>query len=151
MSAKLVYLFDTNIITGKIFAHVKQLPNEQFFSGVVYTEVMAAADPKPFRAYLEVWKQAQRDARLIILTRDDWLQSGRILHRLAQERKADAGGKSPARTSAAKQELLADVLIATSAAREGVAVVTDDGDFKHIKRYLKSLRLISEAEFSKSL
>jgi predicted nucleic acid-binding protein len=147
MTTKLVYLFDTNIITSKTFADVERLPKGQFFSGVVYTEVMTAADPKPFRAYSETWKQAAKEARLILPTDADWLISTRILHRLAQDRKRDAGGRSAGRTSAAKQELLADVLIASSAAREGVAVVTDDGDFQAIKRYLKSLRVMTPSDF----
>lgn len=122
------YLFDTDIITGKVFDAVKLLPAGQHFSCVVYSEVMTAADPKPFRAYVETWKRAAEDDKLIVPHPDDWLPATRILHLLAQERKKKAGGKSPSRTPAAKQELFADVLIALSAARAGVTVVTNDGD-----------------------
>ncbi|MDQ3688366.1 MAG: hypothetical protein M3430_22610 [Acidobacteriota bacterium] len=72
----------------------------------------------------------------------------RILHLLAQERKRNAGGKSPARTAAAKQEIFADVLIALSAARAGVAVVTDDADFQAIKRFHKKLHITGGAFFA---
>lgn len=151
MSAKRTYLFDNNIITGKTFADVERLPAGQRFAGVVYTELITADDKKEARAYIATWKRAIRENRIVEPNREDWLQSARILHALAQERKQNAGGRSPARASQAKQELLADVLIATGAAREGVAVVTDDTDFQAIKRFLKSLRVVGSAEFRKLL
>jgi len=141
------YLFDTNIISGRTFEAVRRLPAGEHFSCVVLSEVMTAADPKPFRAYVETWRRAAEDDRLIVPHLDDWLPATRILHLLAQERKRNAGGKSPSRTSAAKQELFADVLIALSAARAGVTVVTDDGDFRAIKQLHKKLRIIGGAEF----
>jgi predicted nucleic acid-binding protein len=141
------YLFDTNIITGRAFEAVRRLPAGERFSCVVLSEVMTAADPKPFRAYVETWKRAATDGKLIVPHLDDWLPATRILHLLAQERKKNAGGKSQSRTPAAKQELFADVLIALSAARAGVVVVTDDGDFRAIKRFHKKLQIIGGSEF----
>lgn len=142
-----LYLFDTNIITGRAFEAVRRLPAGERFSCVVLSEVMTAADPKPFRAYVETWKRAAEDDKLIVPHPDDWLSAARILHLLAQERKKNAGGKSQSRTASAKQELFADVLIALSAARAGVVVVTDDGDFQSIKRFHKKLHLIGGAGF----
>ncbi|MDQ3134207.1 MAG: hypothetical protein M3Q76_05265, partial [Acidobacteriota bacterium] len=113
----------------------------------VYTELMTAADPKEFRAYVETWKRAEKAGKLLVPHADDWLAATRILHLLAQERKRNAGGKSPARTLAAKQELFADVLIALSAARAGVVVVTNDADFQTIKRLHKKLHIIGGSEF----
>lgn len=78
---------------------------------------------------------------------DDRLPATRILQLLAQERKRQAGSKSQSRTPAAKQELFADVSIARSAARAGITVVTDGGDFRAIKRLHKKLNIISGAEF----
>ncbi len=141
------YLFDTNIITGRAFAAVRRLPAGEHFSCIVLSEVMTAADPNPFRAYVETWKRAAEVNKLIVPHPDDWLPATRILHLLAQERKRQAGGKSPSRTPAAKQELFADVLIALSAARAGVLVVTDDSDFRAIKRFHKKLQIISGGEF----
>lgn len=141
------YLLDTNIIGGKAFGGLRALPNGQQLSCIVYTELMTAADPKEYRAYAETWQRAAKDDRLIVPHADDWLTAARILHLLAQERKKNAGGKSPARTATTKQELFADVLIAVSAARAGVVVVTDDGDFQSIKRLHKKLHLIGGSEF----
>jgi predicted nucleic acid-binding protein len=141
------YLLDTNIIGGKVFGDARTLPGGQHLSCVVYAELMTAADPKEYRAYVETWKRAATDDKLIVPHPDDWLPATRILHLLAQERKKNAGGKSQSRTAAAKQELFADVLIALSAARAGVVVVTDDGDFRAIKRFHKKLQIIGGGEF----
>ncbi len=143
------YLFDTNVISSKTLLGAESLPRGEQISCVVYTELMTAADAKEFRAYLATWRLAAQESRLIAPTFDDWETVARTLHRLAQERKQAAGGKSPSRTSAAKQELFADVLIAISARREGIIVVTDDTDFQAIKRHVKGLRVMTPAGFFK--
>ncbi len=147
MTRRREYLLDTNIIGSKVFGDARTLPGGQHLSGVVYAELMTAADPKEYRAYVETWQRAAADGKLIVPDEDDWMGATRILHLLAQERKKNAGGKSPSRTSSAKQELFADVLIAVSATRVGVAVVTNDGDFQAIKRLHKKLNVISGDEF----
>ena len=147
MTRRKNYLLDTNIIGGKVFGDARTLPGGQHLSCIVYSELMTAADPKEYRAYVETWKRAATDGKLIVPHSDDWLPATRILHLLAQERKRQAGGKSPSRTPSAKQELFADVLIALSAARAGVVVVTDDSDFRAIKRLHKKLQIIGGAGF----
>ena len=85
---------------------------------------------------------AQEQAgKLIVPAVEDWATVARLLHLLAQDRKKKARGKSPRRTPTAKQELALDVLIAVSAAREGVTVVTNDSDFEAIRYYHKKLKL----------
>ena len=147
MTRRTIYLLDTNIIGGKVFGDTRFLPNGQYLSCVVYAELMTAADPKEYRAYVETWKRAAEAGKLIVPHPHDWLSATRILYLLAQERKKNAGGRSPARTQMAKQELLADVLIAVSAARTGANVVTNDSDFQAIKRYHKNLQTIGGDEF----
>ncbi len=71
-------------------------------------------------------------------TIEDWFEAGRIQFLLAQERKKAEGGQSPRRTAKAKQELALDCLIAVSCGRENVTVITNDGDFWAIRRYLKN-------------
>jgi hypothetical protein len=70
-----------------------------------------------------------------------WKPAG-IQFLLAQERKKDAGGKSPRRTAKVKQELALDCLIVVSACRENITVITNDSNFWAIKRYLKKLKLL---------
>lgn len=136
------FLPDTNIFQSKVFAREK-LPTPLYFSSVVFNELMTACnDTKELKAYQKAWKENAGDGFLIVPTESDWLEAGRIQFLLAQERKKDAGGKSPKRTAKIKQEIALDCLIAVSCARENVTVITSDGDFWEIRRYLKKLKLL---------
>jgi predicted nucleic acid-binding protein len=138
------YLFDTNIVT----AHRLAALDKKFqMSAVVLSELMTASEPEEYEVYKALWLGGERDGRLIVPTAEDWLPAARILHLLAQDRKKKAKGKSPRRTPTAKQELVLDVLIAVSAAREGVTVVTNDSDFEAIRYYHKKLKTKSGEEF----
>ena len=137
-----LFLPDTNIIQSKDFSF-EELYKPLCFSAVVFTELMTACnDTKELKAYQKGWKDALADGVLIVPTTDDWLEAGRIQFLLAQERKKDAGGKSPRRKASVKQEIALDCLIAVSAARENITVITNDGDFREIGRYLKKLKLL---------
>lgn len=138
------YLFDTNIATEHRLA---ALDAKFQVSAVVLSELMAASEPGEYEAYKALWIGGERDGRLIVPAAEDWLPATRILHLLARGRKKKAGGKSPRRTPTAKQELAMDVLIAVSAARAGVTVVTNDSDFEAIRYYYKKLKIKSGAEF----
>lgn len=136
------FLPDTNIVQSKDFSF-EQLYKPLYFSAVVLNELMTACnDTKELRQYQKGWKDALSDKILIVPTESDWLEASRIQFLLAQERKKDAGGKSPRRTAKVKQEIALDCLIAVSASRENVTVITNDGDFWEIGRYLKKLKLL---------
>lgn len=136
-----VFLPDTNIIQSKKFSF-ERLYKPLYFSAVVLSELITACnDTKELKQYQKGWKDALADRVLVVPTIDDWLEASRIQFHLAQERKKDAGGKSPKRPAKVKQELALDCLIAVSACREGITVITNDGDFWAIKRYLKKLKL----------
>lgn len=138
------YLFDTNIVT----AHRLAALDKKFqMSAVVLSELMAATEPEEYEVYKALWTGGAREGRLVVPTAEDWLPAARILHLLAQDRKKKACGKSPRRSPAAKQELVMDVLIAVSAAREGVTVVTNDSDFEAIRYYHKKLKIKNGKEF----
>ncbi len=138
------YLFDTNIVTKHALA---ALDTKFQMSAVVLLELMTATEPEEYKVYKALWEGGKRDGRLIVPTAADWLPATRILHLLAQDRKKKAKGKSARRTPTVKQELFADVLIAMSAARAGVIVVTNDTDFEAIRYYHKKLKIKSGAEF----
>lgn len=74
-------------------------------------------------------------------TETDWLEAARISYLFSQERKKQAGGKAPKRAAVAKQEIVMDCLLAMSAHREGVTLITNDKDFWAIQRYRKGLKL----------
>lgn len=136
------FLPDTNIVQSKGFSF-EQLYKPLYFSAVVLSELMTACnDTKELKAYQKLWKDALSDKILIVPTTGDWLEASRIQFHLAQERKKDAGGRSPRRTAKVKQELALDCLIAVSCNRENITVVTNDNDFWAIRRYLKNLKLL---------
>lgn len=136
------FLPDTNIVQSKDFSF-EQLYKPLCFSAVVFNELMTACNNRTeLKAYQKGWKDALADKILIVPTIEDWFEAGRIQFLLAQERKKDAGGKSPKRTAKVKQELALDCLIAVACARENITVITNDGDFWAIRRYLKKLKLL---------
>ncbi len=138
------YLFDTNIVAERSLA---ALPQRAYVSAVVLTELMTAGDADEFKVYQVTWQRQAQAGKLIVPAVEDWPTVARLLHLLAQDRKKKARGKSPRRTPTAKQELVMDVLIAVSAAREGVTVVTNDSDFEAIRYYHKKLKIKSGDEF----
>lgn len=142
--AQSLYLLDTNIVADR---RARTVSKREYVSAVVLTELMAAADAEEFRLYQAVWRIHEQDGTLILPTIEDWQPAARILHLLAQDRKKKAKGKSPRRAPTAKQELAMDVLIAVSAAREGVTVVTNDTDFDAIHYYHKKLKIKSGEAF----
>ena len=136
------FLPDTNIIQSKDFSFEK-LYKPLYFSAVVFNELMTACnDQKELKQYQKGWKDALADDILIVPTVEDWLDAGRIQFLLSQERKKDAGGKSPKRPSKVKQEIALDCLIAVSSCRENITIITNDGDYWAIQRYLKKLKLV---------
>jgi len=89
------FLTDTNIIESKAFSQ-KEFPTPLYFSLVVFSELMTACnDTKELKCYQKAWKDALEEKFLIVPTESDWLEASRIQFLLAQERKKDAGGKSP--------------------------------------------------------
>ena len=135
------YVLDTNIIQSKAVAQ-GDLPSKVYASTVVLSELMTAAnDTKELKAYQQWWKAAAKAGLLLVPTEQDWQDASRILFLLAQERKQQAGGKAPKRAPVAKQEIALDCLLAMSAHREGVIVITNDKDFGAIQRYRQGLQL----------
>ncbi len=136
------FLADTNIIESKVFSE-KELPTPLYFSAVIFGELMTACnDRKELKRYQKAWKDAREENFLVVPTENDWLEASRIQFLLAQDRKKDAGGKSPKRPAKIKQEFALDCLIAVSCSRENITVITNDGDFWAIRRYLKKLKLL---------
>lgn len=139
------FLIDTNVFEAK--SAEEKLPSPIYVSSVVLSELMTSCnDVKELKAYQLVWETAKEDDLLIVPNEEDWLNASRVLFLLAQERKKQAGGKAPKRTSKVKQELAMDCLIAMSACREEITVITNDNDFWDIKRYRKALKLLKYQE-----
>src|SRR5262245_53239047 len=81
-------------------------------------------------------REIEKEGRLLIPDREAWLMAGRILHRYL----SDLSRQSPARLRPAlshveKQNIIRDVLIAVSAKKASVTVISDNKDFPLIQRY----------------
>ena len=121
----------------------KEVETPIYVSEIVFNELMTACSgTKELKRYQKAWKDAREEDFLIVPTEGDWLEASRIQFLLAQERKKDAGGKSPKRTAKVKQELALDCLIAVSCSRENLTIITNDNDFWAIQRFLKKLKLL---------
>ena len=136
------YVFDTNLVISRVYDPYK-LPETTYASSVVFFELMTACnDLRERRAYEASWRETKKSELLIIPTEEDWLTASRISFALAQERKQQAGGRAPRLTSKVKQEIAMDCLLAVSAAREGVIVLTlNKHDFDAIKRHCRNLKV----------
>jgi predicted nucleic acid-binding protein len=124
------YVYDTNIYISKLAEKMPPLKTLYASSVVLFERMTSANNRVEYNKHLGAWQQAEKDKLLIVPNREDWKQAGQISHLLAQERKQQAGGKSPKLSSKLKQEIALDCLIAVSAAREGVTVVTTN-EFYH--------------------
>jgi predicted nucleic acid-binding protein len=133
--------FDTNAFESDNFL---PFPNADIYvSAIVLMELMTACyDKKELKNYQKLWLDAKKKNLLIVPSEQDIFEASRIQFLLAQDRK-DAKGNSTKRPAKIKQEIALDCLIAASSSRQKVAVVTNDGDYFEIKRYLKNLKLIS--------
>ena len=133
-------LFDTNAFESENLFYSSN--SKIYLSSIVLMELMTYCDDrKELKNYQKLWKQAVNDKRLIVPTEQDIFDASRIQFLLAQDRKNANNKKSPKLTSKAKQEIALDCLIAVSACREKVTVVTGDNDYSAIQVYLKSLKL----------
>lgn len=140
--------FDTSFI---ISYRLSALPDNFYLSAVVITEITAGANSDKVRKQFEaIRRDHERDGTLIVPMSEDWLLASRVLYWLAQGRKREAGGKAPPLRSGAAQRMLCDALIAISAARAGVTVVTVDwDDFKAIQYYHRKVKLMRASDFLK--
>lgn len=78
---------------------------------------------------------------------EDWWQTGKIINALQRGLKSQQGGQTPKIIAEEKYRLTNDVLIARTAKREGVTVVTDNArDFEMIRRFC-AVKIVSSADF----
>ena len=80
-------------------------------------------------------RQEYRTAnKLLVPNEEDWWQAGLVLNALQRGRRSRKTGKIPKMSAAERYRIINDVLIARTAKRAGVMVVTDNvNDFKKIR------------------
>lgn len=140
--AKITY--DANILIK-----YKQLLLRSFYlSVVVLQELLAGAnDASTIKQLERVRHDYRKTGRLLVPTEEDWWHVGLTLNGLQRGRRSMKSGKIPRISAAERYRITNDVLIARSAKRAGVTVVTDNiNDFQKIRNYC-DVKVISGSKY----
>ncbi len=137
--------FDTNIFISRKRI---ELPKSFYLSVVVLQELVAGAeDEAEVKVLNAALKEYDKLGRLLVPTAEDWWLVGKVIYALQKGLKSQRGGLTPRMSADQKYRITHDVLIARSARRAGVTVVTDNvKDFEAIQRFC-NVRLISGDEY----
>jgi predicted nucleic acid-binding protein len=140
--------FDTNIFISRKYA---QLPENFYISVVVLQELVAGArDDAELKALTVARRDYEKSDKLLIPTAEDWWLVGKVIYALQKGLKSQRGGLTPKMAADQKYRITHDVLIARTAKRVGVTVITDNiKDFDAIQRFC-DVRLMSGDSYFKT-
>ncbi|WOB42428.1 type II toxin-antitoxin system VapC family toxin [Thermoleptolyngbya oregonensis NK1-22] len=140
--------FDTNILISR---KNLQLPDSFYMSVVVLQELVAGAkDETALKSLTVAYREYEKSRRLLVPTAEDWWLVGKVIYALQRGLKSQRGGLTPKMSADQKYRITHDVLIARTAKRAGVMVVTDNvRDFEAIQRFC-NVRLTSGEEYFNS-
>src|SRR5438045_8429451 len=128
-------LFDSSVYISAMrraddeFVAVRSLPDDTlvWLSAVVLEELYAGATSRSMPLVEQIEHDFGSVDRILIPNLDDWVETGRVLARLAAKYDYEAIGRG---------RLTNDALIAMSAARSGVCVVTaTERDFGRLSKF----------------
>ncbi len=98
-----------------------------WLSSVVLEELFAGANPNDYPVLEKLEHDFDRAKRILVPSLSDWTQTGRVLARLAHKYGCERIGRA---------RLTNDALIATSAARNGITVLTaNQRDFARLAEF----------------
>ncbi len=142
------FTYDTSVIISKrLFALPKKSSNFRLSSVVLMELTAAAHDPSERKVYEQLFHTYREDNELIVPNDDDWLLASKVLYLLTQSRRRSDGGKLRRLDKGVSQRMALDALIAVSARRCNVGVVTENWkDFKLIQRFC-NVKVFKAAEF----
>ncbi len=137
--------FDTCIF---ISYQPSNLPQGFRLTAVVLQELIAGAnDDKEVKYWNEVRRAREKDGTLLVPNGEDWWFAGKVLNSLQRALRGRNGGKIPKSDALSIQRITRDVLIARTAKRAGVILVTDNTkDFELIKNFC-NVKIITGKEF----
>lgn len=140
-----LYTYDTSVIIAR---NIQTFPRSFRLSQVVVTELIASANDESRRQRLEaIARTFFQDGELLLPSFEDWIMASKVLYWLHQQRKKKAGGRAPKLPPGASQRMAFDALIAVTAKRADVIVVTENwDDFKAIQYYCP-VKLIKASDF----
>lgn len=127
-----------------------RLPTGFYMSMVVLQELLAGAkDSSGIKELKAAYRNYEKARRLLIPNTEDWWQVGLILNSLQRGRRSKKSGLIPRLTVAEKYRITNDVLIARTALRSGVTIITDNvKDFEKIKKFC-NVKVIAGSDFFK--
>ena len=109
--------------------------------------MVGARDETERRQFEELALTFFEEGKLLLPLFDDWMMASKVRYWLTQKHKKEAGGRSPKLPPGASQRMAFDALIAVTAKRAEVTVVTENwDDFKAIQYYC-SVKLIKASDF----
>ena len=120
-------------------------------SAVVLQELAAGANDASAIKELDRLRQECRKAnKLLVPNEEDWWHAGLVLNSLQRGRRSKKTGRIPKISVAEKYRIINDVLIARTAKRAGVMVVTDNvNDFMKIRNFC-DVKIISGSKYFSS-
>lgn len=106
-------------------------------SVVVLQELVAGAhDDTELKALNVARREYEKSGKLLIPTSEDWWLVGKVIYALQKGLKSRTGGLTPKMSADQKYRITHGVLIARTAKRAGVTVVTDNiKDFEAIQKF----------------
>ena len=127
-------------------------PRDIYMSAVVLQELVAGAnDSSGIKDFERSRHEYRKLNRLLVPTEEDWWHAGLVLNALQRGRKSKKTGRIPKISVAERYRIINDVLIARTAKRAGVTVVTDNvHDFEKIRNFC-DVKVISGSEYFGSL
>jgi predicted nucleic acid-binding protein len=118
------YTLDSSTIIAR---RIRKFSNDFALASVVLMEMMASASDDKQRRFFEDLARAHRaNGSFIFPNEDDWLLAGRILNSLSIRRRRTAGRETPKLAPSRSRRMALDALLATSAHRAQVTVVTEN-------------------------
>jgi len=120
-------------------------------SAVVLQELAAGANDASAIKELERLRQECRKAnKLLVPNEEDWWHAGLVLNALQRGRRSKKTRRIPKISVAERNRIINDVLIARTAKRAGVMVVTDNvNDFIKIRNFC-DVKIISGSKYFSS-
>lgn len=117
-------------------------------SAVVIQELAAGALDKSRLQELDAARRHyEKEGRLLVPTGEDWWIAGKVLNSLTRVQKSKTRARTIGISKAEQQRILRDVLIARTARRDGVSIVTFNiADFEKIRPY-SNVQIIHPSKF----
>ena len=144
--AKVTY--DANIC---ISYKQQSFPHGFYMSAVVLQELVAGAgDSSAIKEFERLRQEYRKANKLLVPTEEDWWHAGLALNALQRGRRSKKTGRIPKISLAERYRIINDVLIARTAKRAGVMVVTDNvNDFMKIRNFC-DVKIISGSKYFSS-